>query len=89
MNLKTYVMKNKLQEYIELNGKIKRMSEIMGSWRMEMNAENCKPLLDNGFSISDIIDYFTLELIDYCDNRYDDDVQKQNELDKEKKHVLL
>ena len=88
MNLKTYVMKNKLQEYIELNGKIKRMSEIMGSWRMEMNAENCKPLLDDGFSISDIIDYFTLELVDYCDNRYDEDVRKQNELNKEKENVL-
>ena len=41
-------MKDKLQEYIELNSKIKRMGSIMGSWRMEMNAENCKPLLDDG-----------------------------------------
>ena len=81
-------MKDKLQEYIELNSKIKRMGSIMGSWRMEMNAESCKPLLDDGFSIADIIDYFTLELIDYCDNRYDDDVKKQNELDYAKEHVL-
>tara|TARA_R110000796_G_scaffold196674_5_gene313085 strand:- start:693 stop:938 length:246 start_codon:yes stop_codon:yes gene_type:complete len=81
-------MKDKLQEYIELNSKVKRMGSIMGTYRMEMNAESCKPLLDDGFSIADIIDYFTLELIDYCDNRYDDDVKKQNELDYAKEHVL-
>jgi len=76
-------MKDKLQEYLQLKDKLKRMGENMGSYRMEMNAESCKPLLDDGFSVADIIDYFTLELIDYLDNRYDDEVKKQINDDKQ------
>ena len=69
-----------LDNYISYSRKIKRMQELMGGgYRMEMNVESCKPLIDDGFDLSDIIEYFILELRDYTDNRYMDDVRKDEE----------
>jgi len=37
---------------------------------MELNAEQMKPLIDDGFDLSDIVDFFTMELRAYAENRY-------------------
>tara|TARA_B110000196_G_scaffold9693_1_gene8142 strand:+ start:518 stop:775 length:258 start_codon:yes stop_codon:yes gene_type:complete len=67
-----------LDNYITYHLKIQRMQELMGGgYRMEMNVESCKPLIDDGFDLSDIVEYFILELRDYTDNRYMDDVRKE------------
>ena len=69
-----------LDNYITYHRKIKRMQELMGGgYRMEMSVEACKPLIDDGFDLSDIVEYFILELRDYTDNRYMDDVRKEKE----------
>ena len=68
-----------LDNYLTYHRKIQRMKELMGSYRMEMNVESCKPLIDDGFDLSDIVEYFILELRDYTDNRYMDDVRKEKE----------
>ena len=68
-----------LDNYLTYHRKIQRMKELMGGYRMEMNVESCKPLIDDGFDLSDIIEYFILELRDYTDNRYMDDVRKEKE----------
>lgn len=65
-----------LDNYLTYHRKIQRMKELMGGYRMEMNVESCKPLIDDGFDLSDIVEYFILELRDYTDNRYMDDVKK-------------
>lgn len=70
-----------LDNYLTYHRKIQRMKELMGGYRMEMNVESCKPLIDDGFDLSDIIEYFILELRDYTDNRYMDDVRKEKEND--------
>ena len=33
--------------------------------------EKFKPLMDDGFDGNDIIEYFTVKLIDYIDNKYE------------------
>ena len=69
-----------LDNYLTYRRKIKRMQELMGGgYRMEMSVESCKPLIDDGFDLSDIVEYFILELRDYTDNRYMDDVRKEKE----------
>ena len=68
-----------LDNYLTYHRKIQRMKELMGGYRMEMNVESCKPLIDDGFDLSDIVEYFILELRDYTDNRYMDDVRKEKE----------
>ena len=70
-----------LDNYLTYHRKIQRMKELMGGYRMEMNVESCKPLIDDGFDLSDIVEYFILELRDYTDNRYMDDVRKEKEND--------
>ena len=69
-----------LDDYLSYDRKLKRMKELMGGeYRMEMNAESCKPLLYDGFDLSDIVEYFILELRDYADNRYMDEIKKDEE----------
>ena len=70
-----------LDNYLTYHRKIQRMKELMGGYRMEMNVESCKPLIDDGFDLSDIIEYFILELRDYTDNRYMDEERKEKEND--------
>ena len=46
------------------------MSTIIGKYTMELNAEQMKPLIDDGFELSDIVYFFTIELRAYAENRY-------------------
>ena len=75
-----------LDNYITYHNKIKRMKELMGGgYRMEMNVESCRPLIEDGFDLSDIVEYFILELRDYTDNRYMDDLRRAKEIEAEEK----
>ena len=61
----------KLQNYINLQNKFNRMKDIVGEWQAEYAVEKFKPLMDDGFDGNDIIEYFTVKLIDYIDNKYE------------------
>lgn len=61
----------KLQNYITLQNKFSRMNDIIGNWSIEYAIEKFKPLIDDGFDGNDIIEYFTVNLIDYIDNKYE------------------
>ena len=61
----------KLQNYIDLQTKFNRMTEIVSEWQFEYAVEKFKPLIDDGFDGNDIIQYFTVKLIDYIDNKYE------------------
>ena len=60
-----------LQNYIELQAKFNRMNEIVSEWQFEYAVEKFKPLIDDGFEADDIIQYFTVKLIDYIENKYE------------------
>ena len=76
-----------LDNYINYDRKINRMKELIGGYRMEMCVEYCKPLITDGFDLEDIVEYFILELRDYADNRYDDDIAKDEEKDRIKGEI--
>ncbi len=59
-----------IQTYLDYKAKFDRMSNILGKYTMELNAEQMKPLIDDGFDLSSIVDYFTVELKAYAENRY-------------------
>ena len=61
----------KLQNYITLQNKFSKMNDIVGNWQIEYVVEKFKPLMDDGFDGNDIIEYFTVNLIDYIDNKYE------------------
>ena len=60
-----------LQSYIDLQNKFKRMSSLIDEWQFEYAIEKFKPLIDDGFDGNDIIEYFTVKLIDYIENKYE------------------
>tara|TARA_B100001094_G_scaffold301168_1_gene327226 strand:- start:28 stop:246 length:219 start_codon:yes stop_codon:yes gene_type:complete len=59
-----------IQTYLDYKAKFDRMANILGKYTMELNAEQMKPLIDDGFDLSSIVDYFTVELKAYAENRY-------------------
>ena len=59
-----------LQNYITLQNKFNRMNNIVSEWQVEYAVEKFKPLIDDGFDGNDIIQYFTVKLIDYIENKY-------------------
>ena len=61
----------KLQNYINFQKKFSRMSDLVSEWQVEYAVEKFKPLMDDGFDGNDIIEYFTVKLIDYIDNKYE------------------
>jgi len=61
---------DKLQNYIDFQNKFNRMKSLVDDWAIDYNIEKLKPLLDDGFDGNDIIEYFTIRLIDYIENKY-------------------
>jgi len=72
-NLKLNIMNknDKLQNYIDFQNKFNRMKSLVDDWAIDYNIEKLKPLLDDGFDGNDIIEYFTIRLIDYIENKYE------------------
>jgi len=62
---------DKLQNYIDFQNKFKRMNDLLPEWQVEYSIEKFKPLIDDGFDGNDIIEYFTVKLIDYIENKYE------------------
>lgn len=62
---------SKLENYLELKRKHERMRSLIDFWAIDHNIEKLKPLLDDGFEDKDLIEYFTIRLIDYIDNQYE------------------
>jgi len=62
---------DKLQNYIDFQNKFKKMNDLLPEWQVEYSIEKFKPLIDDGFDGNDIIEYFTVKLIDYIDNKYE------------------
>ena len=60
-----------LQNYIDLQNKFKRIESLIDIWAIEYHLEKFKPLIDDGFEADDIIQYFTVKLIDYIENKYE------------------
>jgi hypothetical protein len=66
-------MNNNLENYLTYKAKFDRMKSVLGSYTMEIKVESMKPLIDDGFDLADIIDYFTIELEAYAKNRYENE----------------
>ena len=62
---------DKLQNYIDFQKKFNRMHKLVDNWTIDYNIEKLKPLIDDGFDGNDIIEYFTVRLIDYIENKYE------------------
>tara|TARA_E500000305_G_scaffold14108_1_gene9696 strand:+ start:1820 stop:2053 length:234 start_codon:yes stop_codon:yes gene_type:complete len=61
----------KLENYLELKQKHDRMQNLVDAWAFDYSIEKLKPLLDDGFEGNDLIEYFTIRLIDYIENKYE------------------
>jgi len=62
---------SKLETYLEIKQKHDKMQSIVDDWTFDYSIEKLKPLLDAGFQGNDIIEYFTVRLIEYINNKYE------------------
>ena len=60
-------MKTNLENYLDYQRKFNRMESIIDSWAVEYNLEKFKPLINDGFSNEDIIEYFAMKLDIFTD----------------------
>lgn len=68
----------KLENYLELKQKHDRMQNLVDAWAFDYSIEKLKPLLDDGFEGNDLIEYFTIRLIDYIENKYESTKQTED-----------
>ena len=61
----------KLQNYINFQKKFNRMNDLVNEWQVEYSIEKFKPFFVNQLTAYDIIEYFTVKLIDYIENKYE------------------
>ena len=57
---------------------------LIGAFNIENMFTDMEKLIEDGFDLSDIVEYFILELRDYTDNRYMDDIRRLKEMEAEK-----
>ena len=62
---------DKLQNYINFQKKFDRMNDLVNEWQVEYAVEKFKLFIDDQMTGYDIIEYFTVKLIDYIDNKYE------------------
>jgi hypothetical protein len=60
-----------VQNYIDLQNKFNRMKKLIDHWQIEYAIEKFKPAIDDGFEAQDIVEYFTVNLVDYLENKYE------------------
>lgn len=60
-------MKTNLENYLDYQRKFNRIESMIDSWAIEYNLEKFKPLIDDGFSNEDIIEYFAVKLDKFTD----------------------
>ena len=68
----------KLENYLEIKQKHDRMQLIVDVFAIDYNIKELKPLLDDGFDSNDIIEYFTIRLIDFIENKYESTKTDEN-----------
>lgn len=47
----------KLQDYLQMNSKFKRMDSLVDTWSIDYAIEKLKPLVDAGFEYDDISEF--------------------------------
>ena len=47
-----------IQTYLDYKAKFDRMSNILGKYTMELNAEQMKPLIDDGFDCNSVENFW-------------------------------
>ena len=75
----------KLQDYIKMNSKFTRMSNLVDLWTIDYQLKQLKPLIDAGFEYEDIVDFLLVRWDNFVHGGALDELLEQDALAKTQK----
>ena len=55
----------KLQDYLTLNAKMKRIEKLVDTWQIDYALERLKPAIDDGFEYEDIANFLLIQFDEF------------------------
>ena len=55
----------KLQDYLTLNAKMKRIEKLVDTWQIDYALEKLKPAIDDGFEYEDIANFLLIRFDEF------------------------
>lgn len=55
----------KLQDYLTLNAKMKRIEKLVDTWQIDYALERLKPAIDDGFEYEDIANFLLIRFDEF------------------------
>ncbi len=55
----------KLQDYLTLNSKMKRIEKLVDTWQIDYALERLKPAIDDGFEYEDIANFLLIRFDEF------------------------
>lgn len=55
----------KLQDYLTLNAKMKRIEKLVDTWQIDFALEKLKPAIDDGFEYEDIANFLLIRFDEF------------------------
>ena len=55
----------KLQDYLTLNAKMKRIEQLIDTWQIDYALEKLKPAIDDGFEYEDIANFLLVRFDEF------------------------
>ena len=55
----------KLQDYLTLNAKMKRIEQLIDTWQIDYALEKLKPAIDDGFEYEDIANFLLIKFDEF------------------------
>lgn len=55
----------KLQDYLTLNAKMKRIEKLVDTWQIDYALEKLKPAIDDGFECEDIANFLLIRFDEF------------------------
>ena len=74
----------KLQDYLTLNAKFKRIEKVVDVWAIDYALEKLKPAIDDGFEYEDIANFILTRFDEFIHGGKLDELIEQDKQDKNK-----
>ena len=74
----------KLQDYLTLNAKFKRIEKVVDVWAIDYALEKLKPAIDDGFEYEDIANFILTRFDEFVHGGKLDELIEQDKQDKNK-----
>ena len=68
----------KLQEYLEINSKMKRIEQLIDTWQIDYALEKLKPAIDDGFEYEDIANFLLIKFDEFVHGGKLDELIERN-----------